>query len=64
MANRIPYIRRSLPVPSKRVPTPTRSGNQSAQLGPVSKWSLPLDGPAIAAARPGGTPLERAAAPR
>jgi len=64
MTNRIPYIRRSLPVPSKRVPTPVRSGNQNTQGGPVLKWSLPLEGSVIDSARPGIALLERAPAPR
>ena len=64
MANSIPYIRRSLPVPSKKVPAPVRAGNQSAQGSPLPKWSLPLGGFPNAVVRSGMDTLERAPSPR
>lgn len=64
MPNTIPYIRRSLPVPSKKVPTPSRTGNQRTQGSPLPKWSLPLGGSVIAVSRPDIGVLDRVSAAR
>lgn len=64
MEKKITYIRRSLPIQSKALPLPSRSGLQCGQAGTLLKWPLPPNGTTVPLARFGSPPLERANTPR